>query len=116
MGGLVSIISPANGESSRGSPDDSVSGPGLGDLPECCIMSILAQLDPLEICKLAQLNRAFWGASSADNLWESKLPSNYIFLIERVLGKLASTTSTKKEIYARLCRHNRFDDGSKVYQ
>lgn len=112
MGGLISVFSSSSNEGS--SLDDSVSRPGLGDLPECCITSILTQFTPLEICKLAQLNRAFWGASSADNLWESKLPSNYMFLVERVLGEHAATSLTKKGMYARLCQHNSFDGGSKV--
>ncbi|PKI32911.1 hypothetical protein CRG98_046685 [Punica granatum] len=73
---------------------------------------ILAELDPPEICKLAGLNRAFRIASLADNLWKSKLPSNYEFLMERVLGEPVGYL-TKKEIYARLCRPNAFDGGTK---
>ncbi|KAK4777286.1 hypothetical protein SAY87_017473 [Trapa incisa] len=122
MGGLISVVSTANideGTRGEGSPeylDYSIRGIGLGDLPECCIKSILSKLHPLEICKLARLNRAFWVASTADNLWESKLPPNYMFLIERVLGLPSTPASclTKKEIYSTPCRHNRFHDGSKV--
>jgi hypothetical protein len=47
--------------------------PNLGDVPEGCVALILTHLDPPEICKLAWLNRAFRGASSADFVWESKL-------------------------------------------
>ncbi|KAJ0104533.1 hypothetical protein Patl1_18681 [Pistacia atlantica] len=86
--------------------------PGLGDLPESCVASIIAYLDPPEICKLAKLNRAFRGASLADIVWESKLPSNYQTLIEKVLGDLKENMG-KREIYARLCGTNTLDGGTK---
>ncbi|KAD5508296.1 hypothetical protein E3N88_15999 [Mikania micrantha] len=50
---------------------------GLGDLPESVVGSVLVHLSPQEICRFAGLNRAFRGASSADFVWESKLPENY---------------------------------------
>ncbi|GKU89379.1 hypothetical protein SLEP1_g3523 [Rubroshorea leprosula] len=86
--------------------------PSLGDVPESCISSIFMYLDPPEICKLASLNRAFCGASLADFVWETKLPSNYGYLVHKVLDRSPKSLS-KKEIYARLCRPNRFDDGTK---
>ncbi|XVF22624.1 hypothetical protein REPUB_Repub12eG0187300 [Reevesia pubescens] len=89
--------------------------PRLGDIPESCIALVLAQLDPPEICKLARLNRSFGSASSADFIWESKLPSNYRFIVEKVLGDTSTTLLNlqKKELYARLCRRNPFDAGTK---
>ncbi|KAK9276482.1 hypothetical protein L1049_006016 [Liquidambar formosana] len=95
---------------SVGSPPSSK--PGLGDLPEGCVALVLNHLDPPEICKLARLNRAFRGASSADFVWESKLPSDYRFLIEKLFGGFPENL-VKKEIYARLCRPNSFDGGTK---
>ncbi|XWS50583.1 hypothetical protein CRYUN_Cryun12cG0099200 [Craigia yunnanensis] len=86
--------------------------PGLDDVPESCISSIFMYLDPLEICKLASLNRVFRGASLADFVWETKLPSNYRYLVKKVLGQSPESLS-KKETYARLCRPNRFDGGTK---
>ena len=89
------------------------SKPGLGDLPESCVASILGYLEPTEICKLAKLNRAFRGASMADFVWESKLPSNYRVLVRKVLGDSVGNLG-KREIYARLCRPNTLDEGTKV--
>lgn len=86
--------------------------PSLGDLPEGCVALLLTHFDPSEICKLARLNRAFRGASSADCVWEPKLPLNYRFLIEKLFGSFPENLS-KKEIYARLCRPNSFDGGAK---
>ncbi|XP_057775726.1 F-box protein PP2-A12-like [Salvia miltiorrhiza] len=89
--------------------------PGLGDLPESCVAEVLGHLEPLQICQLAMLNRAFRGASSADSVWESKLPVNYENLIGRVFKQDASFCKglCKRDIYARLCRANSFDGGSK---
>ncbi|KAL7167432.1 hypothetical protein ACSBR2_037983 [Camellia fascicularis] len=84
----------------------------LGDLPEACVASVMEYLDPPEICKLAMLNRAFHGASSADFVWESKLPPNYDSVIEKVLDDFPSKLC-KKDIYARLCLQNSFDGGTK---
>ncbi|KAK1262613.1 F-box protein PP2-A13 [Acorus gramineus] len=87
--------------------------PGLGDIPEGCVASVFVHLDPVEICRLAGLSRSFRGASSADFVWESKLPGNYRYLLD-VLGeedRLAK--ATKKEIYARLCRPSPFGGGAK---
>ncbi|XVE64175.1 hypothetical protein DITRI_Ditri07aG0080600 [Diplodiscus trichospermus] len=86
--------------------------PGLDDVPESCISSIFLYLDPPEICKLASLSRVFRGASLADFVWETKLPSNYRYLVKKVLGQSPESLS-KKEIYAKLCRSNRFDGGTK---
>ncbi|CAL5442363.1 unnamed protein product [Camellia sinensis] len=84
----------------------------LGDLPEACLASVMEYLDPPEICKLAMLNRAFHGASSADFVWESKLPPNYDSVIEKVFDDFPSKLC-KKDIYARLCLQNSFDGGTK---
>ncbi|KDP28687.1 hypothetical protein JCGZ_14458 [Jatropha curcas] len=107
MGANVSAISDPDGEGPS-------SRPKLGDIPESCVASVLMYLDPIEICKLARLNRAFRGASSADFIWESKLPSNYRFIMEKLLDdENALADLGKKDLYARLCRPNPFDSGTK---
>ncbi|KAL3331276.1 hypothetical protein AABB24_034876 [Solanum stoloniferum] len=86
----------------------------LGDLPESCVASVLVYMDPPQICKLSMLNRAFRGASSADFVWESKLPMNYTSIIQRVFaGRNFPANLCKRDIYAMLCRPNSFDGGSK---
>ena len=91
---------------------------GLGDLPESVVGSVLVHLNPQEICRLAALNRAFRGASSADFVWESKLPENYDSVISRVFDQDDDNGLTsdlcKKDIYARLSRPNSIDGGTKV--
>ena len=88
------------------------------DVPENCISIVLMFLEPPEICKLAALNRAFRAASSADFIWNSKLPSNYAVLLCRILPPCSSDIDyrrlPKKEIFARLSRPNLFDRGTKV--
>ncbi|KAM0934659.1 putative phloem protein [Dioscorea sansibarensis] len=87
---------------------------GLGDLPEGCVAEVLALLDVQEICRLGKLSRVFRAAAAADLVWEKKLPGNYGYLIERVLGERDLRGGlSKREIYARLSRPNRFDGGAK---
>lgn len=108
MGSGFSALATDN---SRPSPQSQFN-PGLGDLPESCVALIYMYLDPPQICRLSKLNRAFHGASLADFVWESKLPSNYRVLIEKVFADFPATLG-KKDIYARLCRFNSFDGGTK---
>ncbi|KAL6131983.1 hypothetical protein ACLB2K_070355 [Fragaria x ananassa] len=110
----MSSISASRSGSPDHPPDQAKTG--LGDLPESCISYILAYLDPPEICKLAQVNRVFRSASSADFVWQSKLPSNYKCLLEKSLLALDehnSNRTPKKDLYSRLCRPNLFDNGTK---
>ncbi|WRX09115.1 Phloem protein 2-like - like 1 [Theobroma cacao] len=102
-----------SGAVADGDGDGPPSRPRLGDIPESCAALVLAQLDPPEICKLSRLNRSFCGASSADFIWESKLPSNYRFIVEKVLRDTTLLTLQRKELYARLCRPILFDAGTK---
>ncbi|XP_068650013.1 F-box protein PP2-A13-like [Aristolochia californica] len=85
---------------------------GLDDIPESCVATVLLYLSPPEICKLARLNRAFGGAASADFVWETKLPSNYRLLFEKLCGDDPDKFG-KREIYARLCRPTSFEGGTK---
>ncbi|RRT84598.1 hypothetical protein B296_00001959 [Ensete ventricosum] len=91
---------------------------GLGDLPESCVAAVLLHLDPLEICRAARLSRTFRGAASADFVWEAKLPENYVHLMELACGGKSPSSRKRrlclKEIYARLCRPNPLDGGTKV--
>ncbi|KAK3434816.1 hypothetical protein EUGRSUZ_D02244 [Eucalyptus grandis] len=93
--------------------DGALAKPRLGDIPESCVAAVLMHLDPTQICSLARLNRAFRGASSADFIWEAKLPENYGTIVEKVLDEPKVLNLGKKEIYARLCRPNSFDGGTK---
>ncbi|OWM64186.1 F-box protein PP2-A13 [Punica granatum] len=102
-----------SGPASDFNGDSSLAKPRLGDIPESCVALVLVYLDPPEICNLARLNRAFHGASSADFIWESKLPPNYRAIIEQVLDEPKLLNLGKKDIYARLCRPNPFDGGTK---
>ncbi|XP_074574044.1 F-box protein PP2-A13-like [Curcuma longa] len=88
---------------------------GLGDLPESCIAEVLLRLDAQEICRASGLNRAFRIAASADFVWEAKLPKNYVYLMEMATDGTAISCVCKKEIYARLCRPNPFDGGTKEF-
>lgn len=89
-------------------------GPGLGDIPESCVACVFLYLSPPEICNLARLNRAFRGAASSDAVWEAKLPSNYLHLLQLLSHPDACETLCKKDIFALLSRPHPFDDGNKL--
>ncbi|XP_009758836.1 F-box protein PP2-A13 [Nicotiana tabacum] len=84
----------------------------LDDIPEACIALVLSYLDPPQICKLARLNRAFRAASSADFIWEPKLPSNYKHILQEFLG-LKVAGLGKRDIFAKLSCPVSFDGGTK---
>ena len=88
-------------------------GPGLGDIPECCVAYVFLYLTPPEICNLARLNRAFRGAASSDSVWESKLPPNYQDLLD-LMPPERYHHLCKKDIFAILSRPVPFGDGNKV--
>lgn len=87
-------------------------GPGLGDIPESCVACVFLYLTPPEICNLARLNRAFRGAASSDAVWEAKLPSNYLQLLELMPPERYQNLS-KKDIFSILSRPVSLDDGNK---
>ncbi|URE39097.1 Peroxisomal membrane protein [Musa troglodytarum] len=119
LGGLV--LSMGAGASSITGPDGETGGheTGLGDLPESCVAAVLLHLDPPEICRAARLSRTFRGAASADFVWDAKLPENYVHLMELACGGKSPSNRKRrlclKEIYARLCRPNPLDGGSKEF-
>lgn len=87
----------------------------LGDMPESCVALILSYLEPVDICRLARINRAFRAASTADFIWASKLPSNYRNLAGSLLVNYTNSKKLgEKEIFARLSRGVSFDSGNKV--
>lgn len=87
----------------------------LSDVPESCIASVLSYLDPPEICDLARLNRAFRDASSADFIWESKLPSNYVCILRKLFQDQFFTHLTQRDIFALLSKPITFDGLHKVF-
>ncbi|XP_037426837.1 F-box protein PP2-A13-like [Triticum dicoccoides] len=98
-------------------------GSGLGDMPELCAAEVLLRLGAPDICRLARLNRAFRSAAAADFVWEAKLPENYGYLMgfvrgsggEDVEGGGKRSALGKKEVYARLAKAVRFDDGKREF-
>ncbi|CAN8252682.1 unnamed protein product [Cochlearia groenlandica] len=93
---------------------------GLDDVPENCLTTMFMYMEPQEICLLARVNKSFHRASRSDMVWEHKLPCNYKFLVGRVLEDQENHEernnkfiSSKKEIYAKLCRPNLFHAGTK---
>lgn len=109
MGANTSLLSP---DRSNMLDNTSNVNTNLGDMPESCVALILSYLEPVDICRLARINRAFRAASTADFIWASKLPSNY----RNLAGSLLVTKKLgEKEIFARLSRGVSFDSGNKDF-
>ncbi|KNA22262.1 hypothetical protein SOVF_035650 [Spinacia oleracea] len=98
--------------SAEGGANGGENGPSLGDIPEACIACVFMYLTPPEICNLARLNRAFRGAASSDNVWESKLPPNYQDLLD-LLSPERYQGFSKKDIFSLLARSISFEDDTK---
>ncbi|KAH0884429.1 hypothetical protein HID58_060525 [Brassica napus] len=105
MGANISGVTPEFDRSSE---------PRLSDLPDNCVALIMMRLDPPEICRLARLSRVFRRASSADFIWEPKLPPSYRAIARKVFDEITLRKLLKKDLYAKLCRPNLFDGGTKV--
>ncbi|GAB2294052.1 hypothetical protein Dimus_028268 [Dionaea muscipula] len=88
------------------------SSPGLDDLPEICIALIYMHLGPVDVCRLAGLSSSFSRAALADFVWESKLPSNYKFLVRKLFDETPERMS-KKDVYSLFIRPIRFDAATK---
>lgn len=88
--------------------------PKLDDIPEACVALLLSYLDPPEICKLSRINRLFRAASSADFIWEPKLPSNYNYILQKLLALNVDDALCKKDIFAKLSSPRSFDGDTKV--
>lgn len=87
----------------------------IDDLPESCVAVVMLHLDPPGICRLARLSRTFRAAATGDFVWETKLPINYHYLLKKTsVDEDEKDLVTKMEIYAKLCRRNPFDGGTKV--
>nr|GEX26526.1 F-box protein PP2-A13-like [Tanacetum cinerariifolium] len=107
MGANSSLLATTQNESSKLK---------LGDIPESCVALVLSYLDPLEICKLARLNRSFRAASSADFIWDDKLPHNYKDLLHGYQVMESTDLAGKCEIYKRLTKPVKFGhNGNKEF-
>ncbi|XP_015055380.1 F-box protein PP2-A13 [Solanum pennellii] len=87
--------------------------PKFDDIPEACVALLLSYLDPPEICKLSRINRLFRAASSADFIWEPKLPSNYNYILQKLLALNVDDALCKKDIFAKLSSPRSFDGDTK---
>ena len=113
---VIIVIMGAGISAASMADEDAGEKPKLGDIPENCVALIMMSLDPPDVCKCAKLSRTFRTAASADFIWESKLPSNYLYVMDRVFENSTMVVEklTKRDIYATLCSCNSFDNGTKA--
>ncbi|KAI3840610.1 hypothetical protein MKX03_004622 [Papaver bracteatum] len=87
-------------------------------LPEGCISDILSLTTPPDVCRSSVVSTLFKSAADSDAVWEKFLPDDYQDIISRALRPVSSAaTTSKKELYYRLCDDPLLiDGGSKCFQ
>jgi hypothetical protein len=85
-------------------------------LPEDCIASVLSFTTPSDACSSSSVSTNFRSAAETDAVWERFLPPQYRSIISRSADSSSLSSSSKKQLYLRLCDHPLLiDDGRKVY-
>ncbi|KAE8009886.1 hypothetical protein FH972_006293 [Carpinus fangiana] len=87
-------------------------------LPEECIASVLSFTSPPDACRSLSVSTNFRSAAESDAVWESFLPPQYKSIISRSADSSSSLSfsSSKKELYLRLCDHPLLiDEGRKSF-
>ncbi|KAE8009888.1 hypothetical protein FH972_006295 [Carpinus fangiana] len=85
-------------------------------LPEDCIASVLSFTTPSDACSSSSVSTNFRSAAETDAVWERFLPPQYRSIISRSADSSSLSSSSKKQLYLRLCDHPLLiDDGRKSF-
>lgn len=82
-------------------------------VPEDCFAHILSFTSPIDVCRVSLISSVFQSMADSDRIWEKFLPHNYHQIVSRLVGPPLSCSS-KKELFAALCKPLLIDDGNKV--
>ncbi|KAJ9167091.1 hypothetical protein P3X46_021767 [Hevea brasiliensis] len=97
---------------------DASQGTGISALPEGCISNVLSFTSPYDACTLSVVSSLFNNAAESDTVWERFLPTDFQSIISRSLDhqSLSASSSSKKQLYFRLCQNPiLIDDGKKSF-
>jgi len=83
-------------------------------LPEDCFAHILSFTSPIDVCRVSLISSIVQSMADSDSVWEKFLPHNYQGIVSRLLDDPPLPCSSKKELFARLCKPQLIDDGNKV--
>ncbi|XP_059439537.1 putative F-box protein PP2-B12 [Corylus avellana] len=85
-------------------------------LPEECIASVLSFTTPSDASSSSFVSTNFRSAAESDIVWERFLPPQYRSIISRSADSSSLSSSSKKQLYLRLCDHPLLiDDGKKSF-
>ncbi|XP_058002934.1 putative F-box protein PP2-B12 [Hevea brasiliensis] len=92
-------------------------GGDMSVLPEDCVAKVLSFTDPGDAARLSMVSSTFKSAAESDTVWEQLLPPDYRSIIfQSSDSSLLASTSSKKELFLRLCDNPiLIDDGKKSF-
>ncbi|KAJ9166654.1 hypothetical protein P3X46_021372 [Hevea brasiliensis] len=97
---------------------DASQGADISVLPEGCISNVLSFTSPRDACTLSIVCSLFKNAALSDTVWESFLPADFQSIISRSSDyySLLASSSSKKQLFLRLCQNPiLIDEGKKSF-
>ena len=88
---------------------------GIESLPDLCVAHSISLTSPRDACRLSAVSAAFRGAATSDTVWDRFLPTDWHSLVSRAVYPVEfSSSSSKRDIFFRLCDPILIDDGKMV--
>ncbi|RWW18187.1 hypothetical protein GW17_00017839 [Ensete ventricosum] len=88
---------------------------GIERLPELCVAHAISLASPRDACRLSAVSAAFRCAATSDTVWDRFLPTDWQSLVSRAVYPVEfSSSSSKRDIFFRLCDPILIDDGKMV--
>ncbi|XP_019158665.1 PREDICTED: F-box protein VBF-like [Ipomoea nil] len=82
-------------------------------LPEDCLSTILSLTSPLDAFRLSSVSSTLRSAADSDSVWGGFLPPDYKEIVAKSVT--ATTFSSNKDLFVRLCNSILIDDGKKSF-
>ncbi|RRT78846.1 hypothetical protein B296_00026492 [Ensete ventricosum] len=113
------LVSPSHGISERNrrqiESDMELGESGIERLPELCVAHAISLASPRDACRLSAVSAAFRCAATSDTVWDRFLPTDWQSLVSRAVYPVEfSSSSSKRDIFFRLCDPILIDDGKMV--
>ncbi|XP_058740547.1 F-box protein PP2-B15-like [Vicia villosa] len=81
---------------------------------EDCFSHILSFTSPIDVCRVSLISSILQSMADSNHVWEKFLPQNYQQIVSRLVGPSLSFSS-KKELFAALCKPLLIDNGNKIF-
>ncbi|KAL5997051.1 hypothetical protein ACLOJK_007979 [Asimina triloba] len=90
----------------------------LSRIPEDCLSSILSLTAPLDVCRFSAVSASVTSAAESNAVWDKFLPHDYRAMLSRSIrarAELECSSSSKKDLYFRLCHPILIDGGTRSF-